>query len=256
MQRNKRKIPGKCAYQADLSYVHDAGFTGYVREAIPGLLKILRQRGIKNGLVIDLGCGSGVWARALTLAGYEALGVDLSQEMLKLARKHAPKARFLRASLLDVELTSCQAVTAIGEPVNYLFDPRSSMAALAKLFRRIHRALLPGGVFVFDVATPGRSGQFGPVLKHVEGRDWALLFRTEEDRRSRILTRHMTIFRKVGRAYRRSSESHRLRLYTREQIERQLRAAGFEIQVARSYGKSLPRPGLLVFIAAKCPARP
>lgn len=47
------------AYQEDLAYVHDVGFTTFVRGAAPGILEILRRQGIRGGLVIDLGCGIG-----------------------------------------------------------------------------------------------------------------------------------------------------------------------------------------------------
>jgi hypothetical protein len=106
-------------------------------------------------------------------------------------------------------------------------------------------------VFIFDVAGPGRTGQTGPVLRHLEGDGWAILMRTEENVRSRILMRQMTVFRRIGKSYRRSCESHTLRLYTRAQVEQQLRRAGFQVRVGRGYGDSTPRPGLLVFTARK-----
>ena len=251
MNDSERKAARIRAYQDDLAYVHDVGFTDYVRDAIPGLFAMLRRHGIKGGLVVDLGCGSGVWARELTNAGYDALGVDLSPGMLRLARKRAPNAQFLRASLLDAKLPSCKAVTAIGEPLNYLFDSRNSSFALLRLFRRIHQALVPGGVFIFDVAGPGRTGQRGPLLTHREGPDWAILVRTREEGRNQTLVREMTVFRKGGRNYRRSQETHRLRLYPQAVVASKLRAAGFQVQVVQSYGNSKARPGLLVYVARK-----
>jgi SAM-dependent methyltransferase len=91
-------------YGDDLAYIHDAAFSDYGRKAAPGLLRILRQSGINSGLVIDLGCGSGRWARELNRNGYEALGVDQSPAFIRLARKNAPQSRFTCMSLLRVEL--------------------------------------------------------------------------------------------------------------------------------------------------------
>ena len=51
------------------------------------------------------------------------LGVDISEAMLKLARKRAPETRFKRGSLFRTRVPKCAAVTAIGECANYLFDP-------------------------------------------------------------------------------------------------------------------------------------
>ncbi len=69
-------------YGPDLAHVHDVAFGDWVREAAPFVLARLRESGIEEGLVVDLGCGSGIWAAELLGAGYEALGVDASAEML------------------------------------------------------------------------------------------------------------------------------------------------------------------------------
>jgi 2-polyprenyl-3-methyl-5-hydroxy-6-metoxy-1,4-benzoquinol methylase len=80
------------AYNEDLAYIHDVGYGGFAEGAAPGVLRILREAGIGDGLVVDLGCGSGIWARHLTDAGYEVVGVDISPAMIRLARKRAPTA--------------------------------------------------------------------------------------------------------------------------------------------------------------------
>src|SRR5581483_11770225 len=85
-------------YREDVAYIHDVGFGHYAKDAAPGLLEMLRQRGLVRGLVVDLGCGSGIWARALGDAGYEVLGVDQSEALLAIARKRAPNAAFRHES--------------------------------------------------------------------------------------------------------------------------------------------------------------
>jgi SAM-dependent methyltransferase len=239
------------AYREDLAYVHDVAFTDFIEDAIPGLLKILHRNRVSRGLVLDLGCGSGVWVRELTRAGYEALGIDISDAMLRLARQRAPKARFVKGSFFQVKLPPCAAVTAIGECVNYLFDPRNSGKELARFFRRVYSALQPGGVFVFDVAEPGRGGPGRTNLKTWQGRDWALLLQTEEDRKRSVLTRRMTIFRRVGKHYRHSEEVHRVRLYPRAQVTRALERAGFSVSVLRRYGRHPLATGHSAFVARK-----
>ena len=62
-------------YAEDLAYIHHAGFTDMAREAAPYLLKRLREAGIANGLVVDLGCGSGVWVAKLVAAGHRPIGI-------------------------------------------------------------------------------------------------------------------------------------------------------------------------------------
>jgi SAM-dependent methyltransferase len=158
-------------YDEDLAYIHDSGFTDLARSAATTLLGALRKQKIRNGLVVDLGCGSGVLAERLTGAGYEVLGIDVSPAMLKIARRRAPRARFLRRSLFDLEIPGCVAVTAIGESLNYIFDNRGP-SGLNSLFTRIHHALMPGGLLIFDLAGPGR-GSKNPIV-HTIGKHWAI----------------------------------------------------------------------------------
>jgi SAM-dependent methyltransferase len=79
-----------------------------------GSLATLKRSGIRKGLVVDLGCGSGLWARSLTDAGYEVLGMDGSAPMIALAWRVAPLADFRKGSFVDPELPRCDAVTAVG----------------------------------------------------------------------------------------------------------------------------------------------
>ncbi|EDX73602.1 MAG: hypothetical protein RIG63_12295 [Coleofasciculus chthonoplastes F3-SA18-01] len=47
-------------YKEDLPYIHDVGFRDYALKSAPGILAILAQHQIREGLVVDLGCGSGL----------------------------------------------------------------------------------------------------------------------------------------------------------------------------------------------------
>ena len=64
------------AFQRDLAYVHNVGFGTFAERSAPGVPHILREAGINTGLVVDLGCGGGLWARRLTDAAYRVLGID------------------------------------------------------------------------------------------------------------------------------------------------------------------------------------
>lgn len=236
-------------YDRDLAYIHDSGFGAFARNAGEAVLTMLQNAGIREGTVVDLGCGSGIWAERLVRAGYAACGIDISPDMIALARRRAPRARFEYASLLRAELPRCSAVTAMGECINYLFDRRSGAAAIPGLFRRVHDALKPGGMFILDVAASGRA--CGPPVKLVEGADWLALSMSREDVRTKVLTRRIVAFRRVGRLHRRSDEVHRLRLYKPEEIVRWLRAAGFRVRARRGYGSERLPGEWYVFIAAK-----
>jgi SAM-dependent methyltransferase len=237
------------AYRSDLAYIHDVAFGHFARSAAPVLLAALRRSGLEGGLVIDLGCGSGILTEKLSEAGYDVLGIDISGAMLAIARERVPNGQFREESLLKAELPSCVAVAAVGECVNYMFDRGNTSQGLARLFRRIHEALRPGGLLLFDMAGPGRVSGANPSRNYFEGADWAVLVSVEEDRRRRSLTRRITSFRKVGDLYRREHEVHRLRLVPREDVVGQLRSIGFRVRVLRGYGSLRFPPGWAGFLA-------
>jgi SAM-dependent methyltransferase len=239
------------AYRKDLAYIHDAGFGDFARNAAPVLLDALRHRGVQEGLVIDLGCGSGILSEAVSDAGYDVLGIDISRAMIDLARALVPGGQFRVESLLDAELPPCVAVAAVGECVNFLFDDRHTKTTLAKLFRRIHAALAPGGLFLFDVVVPGRVRGGGPRKLFFEREDWAVLVTTEEDVGRRLLTRSITSFRRAGDLYRRDHEVHQQRVMIPAELTSQLRSIGFRVRPLRGYGPKRFGPGHAGFLARK-----
>jgi SAM-dependent methyltransferase len=238
------------AYNEDLAYVHDVGFGTFAEQSTPGLLAILCKKNITEGLVIDLGCGSGTWARALTDAGYEAFGIDISASMINLAKQKAPRAKFQRASLFKVNLPPCAAVTCISEGLNYLFDEHGKTER-RELFTRIYDALNPGGAFIFDVLGPGSLIGANPQRTYSEGKDWTVLVEKEEDRGKNQLTRHITIFRKRASLWRRSQETHRIYLYDSGELAEELRQVGFQVKLIRAYGGMKFRKGLFGIVATK-----
>lgn len=238
-------------YRGDLAYIHDVGHGEFARSAAPRLLQMLKDAGIGDGLVVDLGCGSGIWASSLVEAGYDVLGIDISASMLALARKRAPAATFRRGSLLSAKLPGCAAVTSIGECVSYLFDDRADAESLSRLFRRVHDALCDGGLFIFDVLVRSSRPRVSAEVRHAQGADWAVLLRVEHDPSGGRLTRHITSFRKVGKLYRRDEETHVLRLYERSQVVAELRRTGFRVRTWRGYGGLRFKPNHIAIVARK-----
>jgi SAM-dependent methyltransferase len=238
-------------YRDDLAYIHDAGYGGFARAASACLLEWLRETGIQDGLVVDLGCGSGIWAEVAVDAGWDVLGYDLAPAMVALAERRAPAGRFVAESFVTATIPRCACVTAMGEIFNYRSDPRNSDATLERVFRRVHAALVPGGLFVFDGAEPGRGGKTGQTRGFSLGDDWACLAAASEDPARRTLTRDITSFRKVGSTYRRDRETHVLRLFDRQKILAALRKLGFHARTIRGYGEMRFPPGYIGFVAKK-----
>ena len=238
-------------YGRDVAHVHDVGYGDFARDSAPGLLRLLRRAGIHEGLVVDLGCGSGIWAATLLDDGYDVLGIDQSEALLEIARERAPGARLEHGSLFDVRLPPCAAVTAIGECFSYTVDARAGRPALAALIQRIATVLQPGGLFVFDVVTAGREPEDGRRTWS-EGPDWLLCLEAREDPANATLTRRIAVFRPVGDSYRRSDELHRLWLYSRGDALTDLEAAGLQPRTLTGYGRRTRfRRGHVGFAALK-----
>lgn len=239
-------------YRDDLAYIHDVGHADFALRSAPGILEVLEGNGIPDGLVVDLGCGSGLWARELLEAGYRVLGIDISEAMVEISRQRAPEAEFRVGSLFEAEIPSCDAVTAVSEVLNYLFDPENEERGLDRVFGRVYEALRPGGVFVFDVLGPGQVPPGTTSRGWSAGEDWAVLNEKEENTEQSTMERRIVSFRRVGDLYRRDGEVHRVRLYEPEDVAESLRGAGFRVEMMGSYG-SYPLGGNHTVFAARKP---
>jgi SAM-dependent methyltransferase len=105
-------------------------------------------------------------------AGYGVFGIDISKAIIEIAHRRTPEVEFQVGSLFEVEIPRCRAVTAISEVLNYLFDPENEERGLGRVFRRVHEALVPGGVFVFDVLGPGQVPAGTRAKGFGVGEDW------------------------------------------------------------------------------------
>ena len=134
------------------------------------LLKTLRQEGIREGLILDLCCGTGTMTEILADHGYDMIGVDSSEEMLGIAMekgaRRAEKAGtetagsgedrerraplYLLQDMREFELYgTVRGVICICDSVNYLLEEEE----LLQTFRLVNNYLDPGGLFVFDFTT-------------------------------------------------------------------------------------------------------
>jgi SAM-dependent methyltransferase len=211
-------------YHGDLAWIHHEGFSDAARNAAPHVMAILRAHGIDRGLIVDLGCGSGILSAELLAHGYDVLGIDLSPSMIALARQHAPRATFVAGSLHDVDLPPCAAITAIGEPFTYSDD-----VALRRTFARCADALPPGGMLLFDVIehVDGEAMQYRSW--RAAGDDWLLAVDVAEE--GRRIMRTMWTYRADGELYRRSSEVHEAWTFTRDELAAWLDESGFDVEL-------------------------
>jgi SAM-dependent methyltransferase len=98
--------------------------------------------------VLDAGCGTGVpTARQLVEAGHKVTGLDISDEMLRLARRDVPDAEFQRLDIADLD-PSLGDFTAVVAFFALLMLPR---AEIPSVLTKIHGLLEPDGHFVLSM---------------------------------------------------------------------------------------------------------
>ena len=212
-----------------------------------------RKGGRPVRTVAELGCGTGSLTALLAGRGYRMTAVDLSPDMLAAAEQKCRGMDVLflcqdmsRLALLDRP----DAVISCLDSVNYVTRP----AALRRTFRRVHQALAPGGLFLFDIKTPeALEGADGQTYLD-EDEDLFCVWRGEYSPRRRICGYGLDLFvREEDGSWSRSGEYHEERAYTMEELEGFLREAGF--QHIKRYGDKTMRPpkegAYRVFFAAR-----
>jgi len=231
-------------YGQDLASVHAEAYEALAVSAAAMLLTLLGD-GDPGRRVLDLGCGAGPLSRRMVGHEFSTWGIDVSPALISLARERMPQAQFECGSILDAEFPKATAAAAVGEVLNYATTADSS--ALSEVFRRVFEALDPGGVFLLDIAAPGRAGT-GRAFS--EGPGWAVgVIATEADNQ---LIRQISIFRRhQDSLWSRTHEEHRLRLWPSSAVTEQLASCGFLVEQLSGYGGVAMPPALNVYLARK-----
>lgn len=197
------------------------GWADYVEE-------LLRSFGFSPVSVLDLACGTGNTLLPMAMRGYRAQGVDLSPEMIGLARQKAEargvKIDYYVGDMRDFVLESpVDLVTCFHDGLNYIIDRDH----LGRVFKNTYCNLSPGGMFIFDlnaVIWIGRSDDHPVVL---EEENMTIIYRTEYNSEESLWAVDLTCFVREGEMYRKFTEKHRERGYRQEEVMGLLEDAGF-----------------------------
>jgi len=161
-------------YRRDLAIVHHRGFGFHAAACAPGIVELLAPVYARQGLVLELGCGSGLLTKELVAAGYRVIATDASPAMLDVARElvgdSAEDVRQL--TLPDDPLPQADAIVAVGHPLSYLPDA----GAIDRALIAIAGALRPGGLLALDICDLewGRARADTQHFAEV-GEDWAII---------------------------------------------------------------------------------
>ncbi len=236
------------AYGEDFSRVYNEKWDLWARKVWPFLTKTVRDRKIRPGRWLDLCCGTGGLLQLATAQGFEAVGVDNSVHQLRHARKKAPGASLVQCDAQDFTTPrTFDVVTCIFDSVNYLTGVRQ----LRRLLARTSRHLKSTGVFVFDIKTVhGFKGEHTRILHDARR---TIIFESSYDEDQRMHRFYVTGFVKRGKLYAKFQEVHVQRAYSAEEIESELRAAGFKFCVkdGETFGRPRRSSRRLIYVCSK-----
>jgi SAM-dependent methyltransferase/predicted enzyme related to lactoylglutathione lyase len=232
-------------YRRDLALIHGQGFGFHADLCAPGILALLEPIGERGGLVLELGCGSGLLTRHLVDAGHHVLATDASPAMLDLARHAVPTAEIVLVALPDDPLPVADAVVGVGHVLNYLNDE----AAIARALGAIAGALRPGGLLALDLCDLrwGQARRDAPDLVRVND-DWVLVSRFSVPRPDRFVREMTTFVRNADATWRRDDERHDNVLLDTATIPALLREYGIDAVVGTSFGTEQLPVGLMTII--------
>ena len=195
---------------------------------------LLKEHGISDGLLLDLGCGTGKLTRLLAAEGYDMIGVDLSEEMLEIALEHEmedPKQiLYLQQDMREFELYgTVRAIVSICDSMNYLEDYED----LVQVLRLANNYLDPKGIFIFDMNTVYKyREQLGEQTIAENREESSFIWENYFDEGEMVNEYDLTLFVKEGELYRKFEETHYQRAYSMEEIKQAIGEAGMEFVAA------------------------
>lgn len=195
------------------------------------LVSLLREYGIDEGLILDLGCGTGTMTERLADAGYDMIGADNSEEMLEIAMEKrvisGHDILYLLQDMREFELYgTVKAVVSVCDSVNYITDEED----LLQVFRLVNNYLDPEGIFIFDFNTQYKYKEILGDRTIAESREecsfiWDNYYYEEE----RINEYELSLFiKEESGLYRKYEETHYQRAYTLDEMKKIIECSGME----------------------------
>lgn len=201
------------------------------------LQELLTEYGIRDGLVLDLGCGTGSMAEELAKRGYDMIGVDNAADMLEIAMEKRMESGYdilyLLQDMREFELYgTVRGIVSVCDSVNYITDPED----LLDVFDLVNNYLDPQGIFIFDFNTEYKYREILGEQTIAEDREqssfiWENYYDEEEKINEYILTLYIQEEDDPD-LYRRFQEQHFQRAYTLEEIKLLLRRADLIFEAA------------------------
>ena len=227
-------------YQRDLAFIHDQGYGLHADRCAPGILELLS--GVRGGLVLEFGCGSGALTRHLLAAGHRVIATDASADMLALARAAlGPEADLRLLALPGDPLPAADAIVSVGHAISYLPGAAAVEAALTA----VADALRPGGILAIDILDLdfGQVRMGEPPFARVEA-DWVIITEFSTPAPD-LFVRDITTFVPDGAgAWRRGEEHHENVLMDTSRLPALLAGHGVRASIGTAFGDAELPAGL------------
>ena len=195
--------------------------------------KELEAHGIHDGIVADLGCGTGELTLMLTQAGYDMIGIDNSPDMLEVAQEKRVESGldilYLMQDMREFELYgTVRAVVSICDCMNYILEEED----LLEVFCLANNYLDPGGIFVFDMNTPYKYREVIGNTTIAENREeGSFIWENCFDEESQVNEYALTLFiKEEDDLYRKHEEFHYQKAYEPERVKELLEEAGLKVE--------------------------
>ena len=198
--------------------------------------KVFAHCGASPASLLDVGCGTGTLSLYFADRGLAVTGLDLSPQMVALARSKdtGGKVDFFCASMLafTIDGTVDAAVSSNGV-VSYCLEPLQ----LRRVFENVRACLSPGGLYVLDTCTPFSVRSWNCERVYVEEEDVFAVWRSSYDADKDLGLYRITWFlRDEGNAWRRREDRHYQRGYDVREIEALAGEAGLALAGAWDCG--------------------
>ena len=228
-------------------------WTNYVKE-------LLAEEGIKDGILLDLGCGTGSVTELLAKAGFDMIGIDNSEEMLDIAMEKRYESGlnilYLLQDMREFELYgTVKGVVSICDSMNYILDDED----LLDVFKLVHNYLDNDGIFIFDMNTMYKYREILADHTFAEDREessfiWENFYDEEEEINQYDLS--LFVQEEDGR-FRKYEETHLQRAYEQETVEELIKESGLELlHVYDAFTRELPaEDSQRIYYVCRRPAR-
>ncbi|WP_343101635.1 class I SAM-dependent methyltransferase [Romboutsia sp. MSSM.1001216sp_RTP31141st1_G3_RTP31141_220114] len=231
----------------DFAFIYDelmneVDYNGWVEY----IEKIIEKEDTKVQNILELACGTGNLTIPLTKKNYDIAGIDISEEMLGVAREKAEKEGVELVLLqqdiaeLDFDITNLDCVLCACDGFNYITYDED----LENVFKKTYELLKENGLFIFDISSFYKlSSVLGNNMYGENREDIAYMWQNYFDDEENLVEMELAFFVKDedGR-FERFEEVHQQRAYTEEEILDMLQSVGFkDIKVYSDFTFEAPK---------------